>query len=137
MRAFPFLSLRQCLVILRVSVAVMFLAHAIVRLFTHDSIASFSAYLDGKGFPFATAIVWVITIFEIAGGLLLLLGFFVKCLSAGFIALLIAGIIIIHANLGWFVGEHGTGGCEYSVVLIVALLVIAAAGEGRYKEADQ
>lgn len=137
MRAFPFLSLRQCLVILRVSVAVMFLAHAVVRLLIHDSIPSFSAYLDGKGFPLATAIVWVITIFEIAGGLLLLLGFFVKWLSAGFIALLIAGIVIIHAGLGWFVGEHGTGGCEYSIVLIVALLVIAAAGEGRYKEAGQ
>ena len=35
--------------------------------------------------------------------------------------------ILIHANLGWFVGEHGVGGMEYSLCLIVALLVIAAA----------
>jgi putative oxidoreductase len=37
------------------------------------------------------------------------------------------GIVIIHAQLGWFVGEHGTGGVEYSLALIVSLVTIAAA----------
>ena len=37
------------------------------------------------------------------------------------------GIVIIHWQLGWFVGEHGTGGMEYSLSLMVSLLVIAAA----------
>ena len=35
--------------------------------------------------------------------------------------------MIIHARLGWFVGEHGTGGMDYSLSLMVSLLVIAAA----------
>ena len=30
-----------------------------------------------------------------------------KVISAGFIFLLIVGIIVIHAVFGWFVGEHG------------------------------
>jgi len=51
---------------------------------------------------------------------------YTRLLAAGFIILLLVGIVLIHASLGWFVGEHGTGGCEYSFILIVALLVIAA-----------
>jgi putative oxidoreductase len=43
------------------------------------------------------------------------------------------GIILIHRHLGWFVGEHGTGGSEYSVALIVMLLVLAA-GDRRAAE---
>jgi putative oxidoreductase len=41
----------------------------------------------------------------------------------------LGGIVIIHAQLGWFVGEHGTGGSEYSVCLLLCLLVIAAADD--------
>ena len=41
--------------------------------------------------------------------------------------LTVAPIVIIHWRLGWFVGEHGSGGMEYSVSLMVSLLVIAAA----------
>lgn len=36
------------------------------------------------------------------------------------------GIIIIHAQLGWFAGGFGTGGCEYSFILIMAFIVVAA-----------
>ena len=36
------------------------------------------------------------------------------------------GIVLIHRHFGWFVGEHGTGGSEYSVALIVLLLIVIA-----------
>ncbi|WP_142688407.1 DoxX family protein [Chitinophaga polysaccharea] len=122
---YPFLSLKQSLLILRIAVAVIFLAHAIVRI-CNGSIPQFGAFMESKGLPYGVAWVWAITAYEIVGGLLLLLGIYTRLLSAGFIILLLAGIVLIHASLGWFVGEHGTGGCEYSVILIVALLVIAA-----------
>jgi putative oxidoreductase len=41
------------------------------------------------------------------------------------------GIVLIHAQKGWFVGEHGTGGVEYSIVLFVACVVLAAADRER------
>ncbi len=79
-----------------------------------------------KGFIYPELVVWIITVFELAGSILLAMGFFKKLLSGAFILLLIMGIILIHAELGWFVGEHGTGGSEYSVLLIAALFVIAS-----------
>ena len=42
------------------------------------------------------------------------------------LAIAIGGIVLIHWRFGWFVGEHGTGGSEYSIALIVMLLVVAA-----------
>jgi putative oxidoreductase len=35
--------------------------------------------------------------------------------------------VLIHAHNGWFVGEHGAGGVEYSLSLSSALLVLIAA----------
>lgn len=125
MNAFPFLTLHQSLVLLRVSTAFIFLAHAIVRLF-NGTMSRFGDFLTSKGLVFGYPLVLGITAFEILGGGLLALGYFTKWLSAGFIFLLVMGIVIIHASLGWFVGEHGNGGSEYSFILIIALLVIAA-----------
>jgi putative oxidoreductase len=125
MQKFPFLTLKQSMLLLRVSLAIIFLAHAIVRLI-HGTIPQFAAAMHNKGFPFADAIVWMITIFEIAGSIALALNYCVKWLSAAFIVLLVAGIFIIHLPLGWFVGEHGTGGCEYSFILIMCFVVVVA-----------
>lgn len=125
MKNFPFLTLKQALIVLRISTACMFLAHASVRLF-NGTIDRFGGFLNTKGLVFGTPIVWGITVFEIVGGILLALGYFKRELSAGFIAMLLVGIVLIHASLGWFVGEHGSGGSEYSFILIIALIVIAA-----------
>ena len=44
------------------------------------------------------------------------------------------GIALIHRHNGWFVGEHGTGGSEYSVALLAMLLVIAAHDAARHAD---
>jgi putative oxidoreductase len=125
MAKYPFLSLKQALFLLRIAVAIIFLAHAIVRI-CNGSIPQFGEFLTSKGLPFGVAQVWCITAYEISGGILLILGRYTRWVTAGFIVLLLTGIVLIHASLGWFVGEHGTGGSEYSFILIVALIVIAA-----------
>lgn len=125
MSTFPFLTLKNALVLLRISLAIVFLAHAVVRI-KGGTIDRFAGFLNAKGLIFGQALVWSITTFELVGGVLLALGYFTKWLSAGFIALLLAGIILIHASQGWFVGEHGTGGSEYSFILIMAFLVVLA-----------
>jgi putative oxidoreductase len=128
MKNFPFASLPQLLVVLRVGIALVFLAHAIVRI-ANGSIDQFGGFLNAKGLFLGKPLVILITVYEIAGGILLALGYMIRWLSAGFIFILVMGIVLIHVSFGWFVGEHGTGGMEYSFVLIMALLVIAAGSE--------
>ncbi len=113
----------QALSLLRIAIAFVFFLHAIVRLF-NGSIDGFGAFLNGKGLICGTALVWFITVFELIGSSLLALGKFTKLIGSAFIWLLLMGIILIHFSQGWFVGEHGTGGMEYSFILIMGLLAV-------------
>lgn len=126
MKEFPFVNTAQAIIALRVITGLIFVAHAVVRI-VNATIEQFGDFLESKGFVFGVLIVWILTIYEIAAGLLLVIGIYSRWLALGFMIIILVGIIIIHASLGWFVGEHGTGGMEYSVLLLFALLVIASA----------
>jgi putative oxidoreductase len=130
-RLFPFVMLPTALAMLRICTAALFMAHAVVRVFTPGSIQQFGGYLGKTGIPYGTAVVYGITTFEVAGGLMMMLGIRTRYLAAGFAVILVGGIVLIHRHFGWFVGEHGTGGSEYSIALLVALLVIASADTSR------
>lgn len=123
---YPYLSHAHALAVLRATLALLFMAHAVVRL-VNGSVPQFAAFLEAAGFP--AGIVWVlaISVYEIVAGLMLAAGIGVRWWCAGLFAIASMGIVLIHARLGWFVGEHGTGGVEYSLALMAALLVIAAA----------
>lgn len=125
MTRFPFISLSASIIALRIGVAFIFLAHAVIRI-SGGTIERFGGFLNAKGFIIGEPLVWAITAYEIAGAMLMALGYFTRWLAAGFVLILMIGIFLIHIAQGWFVGEHGTGGVEYSFVLILALLVIAA-----------
>ena len=118
-----FLKQPKALLLLRLSVALIFFLHAFVRLL-NGTIAQFGEFLNLKGFVFGITIVWIITVFELLGAIFLAVGKLVKLMCTGFIVLLLVGIILIHFSQGWFVGEHGTGGMEYSFILIMALITV-------------
>jgi putative oxidoreductase len=123
---FPFISLSASLSVLRIATAILFGAHAVVRI-TNGSITQFGTFMESVGFPFGIAWVWAVTITEIGAALLLVANRLVRPTAAALLLIAFTGIILIHRNFGWFVGEHGTGGAEYSVALITMLLLIAAA----------
>ena len=118
-----YLKQPKALLLLRLSVALIFFLHAFVRLL-NGTIAQFGEFLNLKGFVFGITIVWIITVFELLGAIFLAVGKLVKLMCTGFIVLLLVGIILIHFSQGWFVGEHGTGGMEYSFILIMALITV-------------
>ncbi|MCG2615836.1 DoxX family protein [Terrimonas sp. NA20] len=124
-RIFPFVSASVMQPVLRCSLALVFFLHAAVRIANH-TIPQFAGFLENAGLPFGKAIVIAISVFEIAGAVLLAMGVWVRLISAGLFVLLLIGIILIHWANGWFVGEHGVGGIEYSFVLMVGLMVVAA-----------
>lgn len=125
MRRFPWLSPPHALAMARLATAGFFLAHAVVRILSPTSIPSFSHFMASRGFPHPTVVVWAITITELVASTMLILRWQVRWAAAALMLIVGEGIVLIHRHLGWFVGEHGTGGSEYSVALLALLLLIS------------
>lgn len=125
MRSFPFIERGQTVVLLRVSVSLFMMAHGLMRLYL-GTVGGFGEFLNSNGFLIGGILAWSITIFEITGGATMGLGYFVRWICAVFILELTAGIFLVHLANGWFVVGASTGGMEYSTLLILTLIVIAA-----------
>jgi putative oxidoreductase len=130
MKNWPFLTVAQALILLRVVTPLLYMAHAAMRI-ANGSIPQFGKFMDSVGFPNGVAWVWAITLAELGAGIAVLLGWKVRWATLPLLAIAVGGIGLIHARNGWFVGEHGVGGSEYSIALIVMLLVLAAADRER------
>lgn len=130
MNKFPFVTVSQALLIFRIAVACLLMAHGWCRLIV-GGVEPFGEFLNFKGFMIGPAIAWFLTIFEIAGGLLMALGIFTRWIAAVFIIEHCFGITLVHAPEGWFVVGLQRNGVEYSVLIIFSLLLIAASGRKR------
>ncbi|HEV7342464.1 MAG TPA: DoxX family protein [Sphingopyxis sp.] len=121
---------RPTILFARVMTAGLFMAHAVVRV-ANGTIPRFGQFMEGQGFPAGEALVWAITLTELVAGFLMIVGRFVRPAAAALLAIAVGGIVLIHRHAGWFVGEHGTGGVEYSAALIILLLLIMADDQDR------
>lgn len=130
---YPFIGAQHAFVVARVMTAIFFMAHAIVRII-NDTIPQFGSFLTSLGFPFGEGVVWLITGSEIIAGCLLIANLFVRIAASVLFVIVATGIGLIHAKLGWFVGEHGTGGSEYSVALMLILLLVMVVDRDRQGE---
>ena len=126
MQRFPFLPLPAALTVARVGTALLFAVHAVVRI-ANGSIVQFGAFMESASFPNGVATVWLITAAELIAAVLMIVRVAVRWAAAVLMAIAVGGIVLIHRHFGWFVGEHGTGGSEFSVALLLLLLVVAAA----------
>lgn len=125
-QGFPGLSANRAIAVLRVTTAVLFLAHAVGRMVL-GTIPSFGRFMDAVGFVPGMLWVYAITAAEIICATLLVANRYVRWATIPLLVIAVVGILLIHIHFGWWVGEHGTGGMEYSVALIAMLLAVAAA----------
>lgn len=120
------------LTILRVYIALTMIIHGVARIYA-EGVLPFGEFLNMQGFPLGLYLAWAITIFEITGGIVLMIGYFIPILAVVFAVQLAVGIILVHASSGWFVVGLGRNGMEYSVLLIVSFLCMAYANFGGNK----
>jgi putative oxidoreductase len=128
LRSFPFLQTKALLIVFRIAVGLFLMAHGLMRLYVH-SLQGFGEFLASNGFPYGYTLAWCVTLLDIIGGALLVLGIARKPVCIAFIIELLMGIILVHFKNGWFVVGHQSGGMEYSVLLILCLLLIASTGK--------
>ena len=108
---------------LRMMMGIVFLLHAGVRVY-NNTLPGFGDFLHDKGFPFGFYLAWAVTLFELVGGILMFLRFFVRVFCIGEMIILITGIVIVHSENGWSIIERSLNGIEYSLVLITILTAI-------------
>lgn len=129
---FPSLSLSKALLILRLYMGITFLLHGAARLY-YMSLNDFGAFLNSQGFLIGIFLAWTITVGEIIGGLLLMLGYKIRYVLIFNFIVILAGIILVHLKNGYFVVGHGQGGIEYSLLILAVLIVLySTAGRKNY-----
>jgi len=113
--------------LLRVSLGLMFIAHGLLKwlVFTLPGTAEFFASV---GFPGWTA--YPVTALEIAGGIALLLGVYVRPIAV-VLVLELVGVTLVHFSNGWLF-SNANGGWEYPVFLLVACISLSLLGEGAF-----
>jgi putative oxidoreductase len=120
----PMTSIAVALTLLRAATALIMVVHGVARAWL-GTVDDFGVALNAWGFPAGAALAWLLTIVEIGGGLLLAAGVAVRPMCLWFGIQLATGIVLIHGRAGWFVVGAGRNGMEFSVLLILCLIVIA------------
>ncbi len=120
------------LLILRIALGVMFLAHGFTKLLVFTP-AGTAHYFESLGFP---GFVGYLTIlFEIGGGALLLLGILTRLIAILTVIQMIV-ISFIHSANGWSFSNAG-GGFEYPAFMALTALSLALLGNGRFSIVPQ
>jgi putative oxidoreductase len=117
------ISKKQAYFILRATMGIIFITHGLARLY-YGSVSDFGGFMNAQGFIIGLSLAWIITIGEIICGGLLVLGRYVRYCVIFHAVIIIGGLILIHIPEGWFVVGHGSGGSEYSMLILAVLALI-------------
>jgi putative oxidoreductase len=112
---------------LRVSLGVMFIAHALLKIFVF-TLPGTVQFFQSLGLPGVLAYATIAG--ELLGGILLVLGVQTRLVAAALIPVLI-GATWVHAGNGWLFSAPN-GGWEYPAFWTVTLAVQALLGDGAY-----
>jgi putative oxidoreductase len=121
--------------ILRLATAIILFVHSVPGMF-NGGVNDFGRfYLNEQGFaPFGVALAWAIKLSHVAAAILLLWNKWLKWACGVTIAILVAGIAMVHFKEGWFVVGGGRNGWEYNFLLICVLLTIMWPNGIRFKK---
>jgi len=118
------------LLIARIIVGVVFMAHGAQKLFGAFGGPGLSAFVGMMG-----PLGYLVAIGEFFGGLGLVVGFLSRFSAASIIVIMLGAIAMVHGKVGFFMnwmGNQPGEGFEYHLLAIGILLVILIAGPGRY-----
>jgi putative oxidoreductase len=118
--------------VLRVALGAMFVAHSLILKHFMFTLPGTAQFFESLGLPAALAYLtfWA----ELLGGIALLAGIGTRWVAIALVPILV-GATWVHAGNGW-VFSAPNGGWEYPAFLIVASLVQALLGDGRFALAN-
>ena len=116
--------------VVRVIVGVIMAAHGLQKLLAGPG--NFGGFLAQLGVPAPTLMGYVVTLVELGGGILLIIGLFSRLAALLLTIDLVVAILLVKVNVGFLSPQGGGGaGAELDLALIAGFLVILLAGAGR------
>ncbi|MFZ6871050.1 DoxX family protein [Undibacterium sp. Di27W] len=115
-------NLHRGIDIVRIGVALIILMHPLHGYSHLENIPRFGEFLTSLGYPFGTALAWLVLLVQTASSLALLANRFVVPACIGHIIVICFGQIHVHAQYGWYVVGPGSGGMEWGFILMTCLL---------------
>ncbi len=112
--------------LLRLSLGVMFLAHAAMKIFVF-TIPGFVGFFHTLHLP--AIVAYGIIALEIVGGIALIVGFYASWFAVPLALEMIGTIILVHGANGWVFTAKG-GGWEYPAFWAVGLITLYLLGDG-------
>ena len=118
------------LLVLRVVLGVVFMAHGAQKLF---------GAFGGPGLSAVVAMMgpdgYLVTIGEFFGGLGLIVGLLPRFSAGSIVVIMLGAIGLVHGRVGFFMnwgGKQAGEGFEYHLLAIASLLPVVIAGPGRF-----
>lgn len=115
--------------LLRVSLGLMYLAHAVLLKLMTFGLAGTAQFFHSVGLP--EWLAYVTFLAEAAGGALLILGIQTRWVALALTPALLGAIVFVHLPNGWVFSAPG-GGWEYPAFLLAASLAQALMGDGAF-----
>jgi putative oxidoreductase len=117
------------LLVLRLTVGAVFLAHGINHIFGGGKIAGTGRWFESLGMRPGWVHAWTASLTEVGAGALLVLGLLTPVAAAGVVGVMLVAWITNHRGNGFFIFRPGEG-WEYVMTLTALGLVLAMLGPG-------
>src|SRR5947207_5560363 len=124
------------LLVLRVALGVVFLAHGINHVFRGGKIPGTARWFESLGMKPGVLHAWLASLTELGAGALLVLGLLTPIAAAGVMGTLLVALITNHWRNGFFIFNKGEG-YEYVLMIVCMSLALGTIGAGRYSLDDK
>ncbi len=123
------------LLILRLTVAAVFLAHGLNHIFGGGKIAGTGRWFESLGMRPGWVHAWTASLTEVGSGALLAAGLLTPLAGAGVVGVMLVAWVTNHRGNGFFIFRPGEG-WEYVMTLTSLGVVIGILGPGRWSLDD-
>jgi putative oxidoreductase len=124
-------SVNMALLILRVAIGVVFLAHGINHIYGGGKIAGTARWFESLGMKPGILHAWMASLVEVAAGAALVLGLVTPVAAAGVVGVMLVAFITNHMKNGFFIFRPGEG-YEYVMTLTLVAIAIGTIGPGQW-----
>jgi putative oxidoreductase len=112
--------------VLRVVLGIVFIAHGWAKL--QNGPANFAGFLTTLNVPLPGLMAWVVTILELGGGILLVVGALTRIVALLFALEMVGTTLLVKTDVG-FVAQQAAG-AELDLALLAGVLAILFLGPG-------